>query len=289
VHSIVIFNYLHIVNMDIPSKINTTCGVSDDGSVGSATGSPSQASTVHGLKRKPSSSPEETDADKSSSEFSTKKAKSSHNCPHGKKKNNCKECGGSGVCEHGNYRYYCKACGGSGICKHGCIRYNCVPCCGSGICEHRKQRHRCIPCGGSGICGHSMRKENCKTCSPHLFCQHAKKKKTCTQCKEGIGINLLLQSVKNVNTPAATASANTNHRAVPANAPGASMASAANHSGSAAMPSANTSFHTTALSFPPMQSIATTNNQCPPLASRNTVMFRHTPIMPLSRRTDTAE
>ena len=31
-------------------------------------------------------------------------------CPHGRRRNRCKECGGSGICEHGRVRYDCKEC-----------------------------------------------------------------------------------------------------------------------------------------------------------------------------------
>ena len=34
-------------------------------------------------------------------------------CPHGRQRNYCKECGGSGICEHGRQRSKCKECGGS--------------------------------------------------------------------------------------------------------------------------------------------------------------------------------
>ena len=32
-------------------------------------------------------------------------------CPHGRKRHNCKECGGSQICEHGRRRSRCKECG----------------------------------------------------------------------------------------------------------------------------------------------------------------------------------
>ena len=40
-------------------------------------------------------------------------------CPHGRRRSQCKECGGSGICEHGRRRSECKECGGSQICEHG--------------------------------------------------------------------------------------------------------------------------------------------------------------------------
>ena len=52
-------------------------------------------------------------------------------CPHGRQRNRCKECGGSGLCEHGRQRSKCKDCGGSGICEHGRRRCRCKDCGGS--------------------------------------------------------------------------------------------------------------------------------------------------------------
>ena len=36
-------------------------------------------------------------------------------CPHGRRKNRCKVCGGVSICEHNRVRSYCKDCGGSQI------------------------------------------------------------------------------------------------------------------------------------------------------------------------------
>ena len=49
-------------------------------------------------------------------------------CPHGRKRSLCKECGGSQICEHGRRRSECKECGGSQICEHGRIRSKCKEC-----------------------------------------------------------------------------------------------------------------------------------------------------------------
>ena len=67
-------------------------------------------------------------------------------CPHGKRRSQCKECGGGSICEHGRIRYHCKECGGSGICEHGRQRSQCKECGGSGICEHGRQRSKCKEC-----------------------------------------------------------------------------------------------------------------------------------------------
>ena len=49
-------------------------------------------------------------------------------CPHGRRRSECKECGGGSICEHGRLRSKCKECGGSGICEHGRQRYKCKEC-----------------------------------------------------------------------------------------------------------------------------------------------------------------
>jgi hypothetical protein len=69
-------------------------------------------------------------------------------CPHGRKRNQCKECGGGSICEHGRQRSVCKDCGGGSICEHRRIRYQCKECGGKGICEHGRRRSKCKECGG---------------------------------------------------------------------------------------------------------------------------------------------
>ena len=49
-------------------------------------------------------------------------------CPHGRRRRDCKECGGSQICEHGRQRHVCKECGGSQICEHGRRRSTCKEC-----------------------------------------------------------------------------------------------------------------------------------------------------------------
>ena len=49
-------------------------------------------------------------------------------CPHGRRRSQCKECGGSGICEHGRQRYFCKSCGGGAYCEHGRQRRRCKEC-----------------------------------------------------------------------------------------------------------------------------------------------------------------
>ena len=70
-------------------------------------------------------------------------------CPHGRRRERCKECGGAGICEHGRVRSKCKECGGGSICEHGRHRYHCKECGGAGICEHGRRRNRCKECTSS--------------------------------------------------------------------------------------------------------------------------------------------
>ena len=67
-------------------------------------------------------------------------------CPHGRRRAQCKECGGSAFCEHGRQRTRCKECGGSGICEHGRRRTDCKECDGNAICEHGQRRSTCEEC-----------------------------------------------------------------------------------------------------------------------------------------------
>ena len=83
-------------------------------------------------------------------------------CIHMRQRSACKECGGSQICKHNRRRAQCVSCGGASICEHDMVRYRCKECGGSGICEHKKQRAQCIECHGSSICIHKRRRENCK-------------------------------------------------------------------------------------------------------------------------------
>jgi len=85
-------------------------------------------------------------------------------CPHGRRRYDCKECGGKGTCEHGRKHSKCKECGGSEICEHGRERTRCKECGGSQICEHGRVRCKCKECGGASICEHGRKRYRCKDC-----------------------------------------------------------------------------------------------------------------------------
>ena len=107
-------------------------------------------------------------------------------CDHGRRLNECKECGGSGICEHGRLRYSCKDCGGSGRCEHGRVRSGCKDCGGGSRCEHGRLRTQCKDCGGGGDrharCEHGRQRRFCKDCCGSGLCkQHLRQR--CTECK----------------------------------------------------------------------------------------------------------
>ena len=126
---------------------------------------------------------------------------SKYNCIHGKRKELCKDCGGSQICEHGINKVRCRPCKGSQICEHDNIKYCCKICKGSRICvhdkvksyckdckssvfcEHNKQKRRCKECGGKQICEHNKDKYHCKDCNGKGICEHNKQKYFCKLCK----------------------------------------------------------------------------------------------------------
>lgn len=103
-------------------------------------------------------------------------------CEHGKHKFTCRPCGGSIFCEHGKHKFTCKQCGGSAFCEHGKRKIQCEQCKGSALCEHGKRKSYCKPCGGSALCDHGIRKARCKPCGGSALCEHGKLKVQCTTC-----------------------------------------------------------------------------------------------------------
>ena len=57
-----------------------------------------------------------------------KKKKPLSVCPHQRRRDKCKECGGASICRHQRIRSRCKECGGSGICQHQRFRSKCKEC-----------------------------------------------------------------------------------------------------------------------------------------------------------------
>lgn len=88
-----------------------------------------------------------------------RRLKSCEDCREREKKSRFKN-----KCEHGRRKSQCKQCGGSQICGHNRIKTECKPCGGSQICEHGRRKSKCKQCGGSQICKHNIRKDGCKQC-----------------------------------------------------------------------------------------------------------------------------
>jgi hypothetical protein len=91
---------------------------------------------------------------------------SSSNCPHGRRKDRCKQCGGgSSFCVHSRRRWECRDCGGSSICPHNRRRARCRECGGASICEHGRERWTCRACGGRCVCEHGRQRSKCSQCA----------------------------------------------------------------------------------------------------------------------------
>ena len=66
-------------------------------------------------------------------------------CEHGKRRSQCKDCGGGSICEHGRLRNRCKECDGARICEHGEQRSDCSTCSAYNFCEeHGFRLSACI-------------------------------------------------------------------------------------------------------------------------------------------------
>ena len=129
-------------------------------------------------------------------------------CEHLRRKDRCKQCGGSEICKHGINKQFCKkeGCEGSQICEHkfnkskckicnkpgeghvcehGRVRSSCKECDGSDYCEHGKQKTKCNQgCGGSQICEHGRHKYQCPDCNGSVICEHMKQKDSCSECND---------------------------------------------------------------------------------------------------------
>lgn len=103
-------------------------------------------------------------------------------CEHNRRRNTCKECGGSQICEHNRLKNSCKECGGASICEHNKLRSKCVECGGGSICEHNKRRERCVECGGSQICEHKKVRSDCSECGGSSLCEHNRRRSRCVEC-----------------------------------------------------------------------------------------------------------
>lgn len=119
-------------------------------------------------------------------------------CDHGRQKQSCKDCNGSGMCEHKRQKSKCIECRGVGVCEHSKIKTICRECKengtgGIGICDHGLQKSICKKCGRLSICEHSRFKRDCKECKNNgtgggSICNHGSSRSRCKECKkDGIG------------------------------------------------------------------------------------------------------
>lgn len=67
-------------------------------------------------------------------------------CRHGKRYNQCRECGGASICVHARRRVQCITCKGASVCVHGKRRTQCISCKGASMCSHDKRRVDCTQC-----------------------------------------------------------------------------------------------------------------------------------------------
>ena len=111
-----------------------------------------------------------------------KKNKEKNKCDHGRRRSQCKECGGASICDHGRLRSRCKDCGGASICDHGRRRNQCKECGGASICDHGRIRSQCKECGGASICDHGRQRSHCKECGGTSICDHGRQRNRCKEC-----------------------------------------------------------------------------------------------------------
>jgi hypothetical protein len=103
-------------------------------------------------------------------------------CTHGRRKTQCRQCGGGSVCTHGREKSKCRDCKGSSFCMHDKMRSHCRDCKGSAFCMHGRQKSQCRECGGRSFCTHNRIKRQCRECNGVEFCVHDKLKRRCSEC-----------------------------------------------------------------------------------------------------------
>ena len=75
------------------------------------------------------------------------------------------------------------------VCPHGRVKNDCRLCEGSGFCPHHVQRKTCWVCRGTQVCKHIKNKAYCAECGGRLLCQVCRKTivrlhKVCRRCRE---------------------------------------------------------------------------------------------------------
>ena len=111
-----------------------------------------------------------------------KKCRDKNKCIHNKRKNRCRECGGSSICIHDKLKSECRDCDGSAFCVHNKFKSQCRECDGSAFCIHDKFKSQCRECDGSAFCIHDKKKSRCRECDGSSICIHNKHKSSCREC-----------------------------------------------------------------------------------------------------------
>ena len=79
-------------------------------------------------------------------------------------------------------------------CEHGRRRSQCKECGGSEICEHDRIRSKCKECGGASICEHDRIRSQCKECDPHNYIAHILR----NRLKSGLKSQMIVKSKRTV-------------------------------------------------------------------------------------------
>lgn len=171
-------------HIDYQENMNTSEQESDNKDLGNQSGSDEEDSVYNDPDYQDLNETVRTRKDCHGSticEHDNKILQTSH-CKHGKRRRQCKDCGGSSICKHNLQKSFCKKCNGSVFCIHGRQKYVCKECKGKGICQHNKIKAKCRECKGSDFCEHGNRKYYCKQCVGRGICKHGKVKRSCKHC-----------------------------------------------------------------------------------------------------------
>mmetsp|Transcript_27885 Transcript_27885/g.36056 ORF Transcript_27885/g.36056 Transcript_27885/m.36056 type:complete len:133 (+) Transcript_27885:153-551(+) len=99
-----------------------------------------------------------------------------YKCPHGRRKSECCDCGGSATCRHKRLKKTCWCRGVSGRCQHGNLEAICLTCNPSEEEVMRELLKNEIKCE------HGLHKIHCRRCGAGVTCIHNKLRTQCTEC-----------------------------------------------------------------------------------------------------------
>jgi hypothetical protein len=75
-----------------------------------------------------------------------KETRVKNNCPHDKRKSQCRVCKGSSFCIHDKRKSQCRDCDGTSFCIHNKYKTTCKECGSRSICEHNREKRNCKEC-----------------------------------------------------------------------------------------------------------------------------------------------